>query len=120
MRFTGRRAPADFDLVISQIHGFTGSAEVFERNIPFLSKTYRVIAYDLRGHGKSDKPRSGYHVSRLAMDLKNLIDHLGLDKDIRAIGTSLGCAVLWYCFHLEHRSHDRIQPMTNVDVKVVL
>jgi len=77
------------------IHGFTGSSEVFKRNIPVLSKSYRVIAYDLRGHGKSDKPKSGYHVSRLAVDLKNLIDHLGLDKDVKAIGTSLGCAVLW-------------------------
>jgi len=29
------------------------------------------------------------------MDLKNLVDYLGLSKDVRAIGTSLGCAILW-------------------------
>jgi pimeloyl-ACP methyl ester carboxylesterase len=51
---------------------------------------------DLRGHGESDKPRAGYHVARLAMDLKNLIDHLHLHNgSIKAVGTSLGAAILW-------------------------
>jgi pimeloyl-ACP methyl ester carboxylesterase len=56
---------------------------------------------DLRGHGDSDKPRAGYHVARLAMDLHNFIGHMKLDEDgskggIAAIGTSLGAAILWY------------------------
>jgi hypothetical protein len=62
-----------------------------------LAQKQYVIVPDLRGHGDSDKPKSGYHVSRLAMDLKNLIDHLELpDGQISAIGTSLGAAILWY------------------------
>jgi pimeloyl-ACP methyl ester carboxylesterase len=61
-----------------------------------LSQTYRVIAPDLRGHGQSDKPVAGHHVSRLAMDLRELIDHLKLPLgQIRAVGGSLGCAVIW-------------------------
>lgn len=56
---------------------------------------------DLRGHGQSDKPKSGYHVSRLAMDLANFIEHMKLgpygdDREIAAMGTSLGAAILWY------------------------
>lgn len=56
---------------------------------------------DLRGHGESDKPNAGYHVSRLAMDLANFIEHMKLGpygdgKKITAIGTSLGVAILWY------------------------
>lgn len=78
------------------LHGFTGSGAVFKRNVPALSKSYHVIVPDLRGHGESDKIRAGYHVARLAMDLKNLIDHLCLrDGAIKAIGTSLGAAILW-------------------------
>jgi pimeloyl-ACP methyl ester carboxylesterase len=51
----------------------------------------------LRGHGVSEKPKAGYHVARLAMDLNNLIDHLKLPVgEILAIGTSLGAAILWY------------------------
>ncbi|MCJ1354004.1 MAG: hypothetical protein MMC33_003991 [Icmadophila ericetorum] len=78
------------------LHGWTGSSAVFKRNIPSLSKDYRVIAPDLRGHGQSIERRSGYHVSRLAMDLRNLIRHLQLPiGKIIGVGASLGCAVLW-------------------------
>ena len=56
----------------------------------------RTIALDLRGHGESDKPVFGHHVSRLALDLQNLIDYLKLPLGkIVGVGASLGCAVLW-------------------------
>jgi hypothetical protein len=80
----------------SQIHGFTGSSEVWKRNIPALSQKYRVIAPDLRGHGESDTTTYGYHVARLAMDLKEMIDHLKLSHgQIKVIAGSLGCAIIW-------------------------
>ncbi|KAF1832491.1 alpha/beta-hydrolase [Decorospora gaudefroyi] len=78
------------------LHGFTGSGAVFKRNIAALSQNHRVIVPDLRGHGSSAKPKAGYHVARLALDLQNLIDECALQKGtIRAIGTSLGAAILW-------------------------
>ncbi|KAF2831094.1 alpha/beta-hydrolase [Ophiobolus disseminans] len=78
------------------LHGFTGTSAVFSRNIPKLSESFFAISPDLRGHGESGKPKAGYHVARLAMDLKNLIDHLELAQGrISAIGTSLGAAILW-------------------------
>jgi pimeloyl-ACP methyl ester carboxylesterase len=56
---------------------------------------------DLRGHGASEKPKAGYHVARLALDLKNLIEHFQfLEGSITAIGTSLGAAILWYVMFL--------------------
>ncbi|XP_014557992.1 hypothetical protein COCVIDRAFT_36625 [Bipolaris victoriae FI3] len=78
------------------LHGFTGSGAVFKRNITALSQHHYVIIPNLRGHGSSDKPKAGYHVSRLAMDLKNLLDHFNLSNAaVKAIGTSLGAAILW-------------------------
>jgi pimeloyl-ACP methyl ester carboxylesterase len=78
------------------LHGFTGSGQVFKRNIDGLSKKFHVIVLDLRDHGLSENPRAGYHVARLAMDLKNLIEHLQLPEgQVSAIGTSLGAAILW-------------------------
>jgi len=78
------------------LHGFTGSSDVWQRNIPALSQSFRIIAPDLRGHGKSAKSAHGYHVTRLAMDLKNLIDHLELPYGrIMCIAGSLGCSILW-------------------------
>jgi pimeloyl-ACP methyl ester carboxylesterase len=70
-----------------------------------LSETYYVIIPDLRGHGRSDKPKAGYHVARLAHDLHALITYLDLEYRFEhsedrkggysAIGTSLGAAILW-------------------------
>ncbi|KAH7397294.1 alpha/beta hydrolase-like protein [Pyrenochaeta sp. MPI-SDFR-AT-0127] len=81
------------------LHGFTGSSRVFRRNVNALSQDHYVLVPDLRGHGNSDKPNSGFHVARLALDLKNIIDHFHLQEGtISAIGTSLGAAILWcYC-----------------------
>ncbi|KUJ19461.1 alpha/beta-hydrolase [Mollisia scopiformis] len=81
------------------IHGFTGSGTVWQRNVPAFSKEYRVIVPDLRGHGDSDKLRHGFHVCRLAMDLKEMISHLegsaSSNRAWKAIGGSLGCSILW-------------------------
>ncbi|KAH9876512.1 hypothetical protein J1614_003643 [Plenodomus biglobosus] len=78
------------------LHGFTGSGKIFQRNVTALSQDRFVLVPDLRGHGDSDKPNAGFHVARLAMDLKNLIDYFEFqDGKIAAIGTSLGAAILW-------------------------
>ncbi len=79
-----------------QLHGFTGSSDVWRRNVPALSRSYRVIAPDLRGHGGSPKLKHGHHVSRLAMDLRGLIDAAQLAQTpIRVVAGSLGCAIIW-------------------------
>ncbi|CAG8974700.1 hypothetical protein HYALB_00006436 [Hymenoscyphus albidus] len=83
------------------IHGFTGSSAIWQRNIPALAKDHRVIAPDLRGHGESEKCKHGYHVMRLAMDLRELMLSLQPSTDPesntswKAIGGSLGCSILW-------------------------
>lgn len=76
------------------IHGWSGTSKYFVRNFETLSKYFRVIQFDLRGHGESDKPSWGFHVHRLAADLQNLMDHLQLSS-VALLGCSLGCAVIW-------------------------
>ena len=66
-----------------------------------LSQHHYVLVPDLRGHGSSEKPKAGYHVARLALDLKNLIDHFQFQgSKVSAIGTSLGAAIIWYLINL--------------------
>jgi pimeloyl-ACP methyl ester carboxylesterase len=62
-----------------------------------MSKRFRVVAPDLRGHGASDKPSHGFHVFRLAMDLHNLLSHLKISgpDTVRCTAGSLGCSILW-------------------------
>lgn len=72
------------------VHGWPLSGEAFAANIPvFADAGYRVIAYDRRGFGRSDKPADGYDYDTLADDLKALLDELDL-RDAVLLGFSMG------------------------------
>lgn len=90
---------ADSDVCIILIHGFSGSSRHFERNMETLSQKHRVVAYDLRGHGKSSKGTHGWHLSRQVVDLHDLIHNLretlGQSTRFVGVGCSLGAAILW-------------------------
>ena len=66
------------------IHGFTGSAWsnwVEPGVFGTLAKSFRVIAIDVRGHGKSDKHYDpAAYGTLMAQDVLNLMDHLEIDK----------------------------------------
>jgi pimeloyl-ACP methyl ester carboxylesterase len=57
-----------------------------------LSPVHRLIAYDLRGRGESDKPDKGYSLALHGDDLEGLLDHFGLKKAV-LIGHSLGAHI---------------------------
>jgi len=59
-----------------------------------LSKNYHVYVLDPRNHGLSQKVDYGMRISRFAMDLKELNDHLGI-KSADYCGWSMGSSVLW-------------------------
>lgn len=80
-------APA---IVLLHAWGFHHGA--WDRQIRALSDTFRVVAVDLRGHGSSDKPATGFTPDRLADDVLELIEHLALQK-ATILGWSLGGAV---------------------------
>ncbi|KPI37695.1 AB hydrolase superfamily protein YdjP [Cyphellophora attinorum] len=82
------------------MHGFSGSSAYFKHNTTALASQFWVVAPDMRGHGRSDLTPGGYHVARLAADLRELILHLRgqqSSNDIRffPVGCSIGAAVLW-------------------------
>ena len=58
--------------------------------LPNLARDYRVIAFDVRGHGKSGKPQgaTGYG-KEIGLDAIRLLDHLGIQK-AHIIGYSMG------------------------------
>ena len=72
------------------IHGWPLSGESFKEQVPVLQQAgYRVVTYDRRGFGRSDKPRSGYDYDTLTEDLRNLILALDL-TDVTLVGFSMG------------------------------
>ena len=71
------------------IHGYTDNARDWAPMLPYLSKQFRLILVDLRGHGRSSKPECCYSRLDFAYDIKLLLDTLGVQKaDI--VGHSLG------------------------------
>ena len=62
------------------IQGYGQYSEHWAALIPRLSKEYRVIAFDNRGTGRSDKPKIPYTTKMLAADAKGLLDAIGIDS----------------------------------------
>jgi len=72
------------------IHGWPLSAQAWEPQVSLLQAAgYRVVAYDRRGFGRSDKPASGYSYDALADDLQRVMDQCGL-QDVTLVGFSMG------------------------------
>ncbi len=72
------------------IHGWPLSAAAWEPQVSALREAgYRVVAYDRRGFGRSDKPESGYGYDTLADDLQRVMDQCDL-QDVTLVGFSMG------------------------------
>lgn len=71
------------------IHGLGSSTRDWERQAAFFSRHYQVIIFDLRGHGKSDKPPGPYSVQLFASDTARLIGSLGIGNT-HVVGLSMG------------------------------
>lgn len=76
------------------IHGWSQSKEAFESQVKYLSKEYKVIYFDLRGHGESERTQIGLTLDRLAKDLYELINYLNLKKVLLA-GWSMGASTIF-------------------------
>ena len=70
------------------IHGGLDNAHVFDDLAPAFTDHFRVIAYDLRGHGRSDA-KGPFDTTTRTEDLRGLMDSLGIAKAHLA-GWSLG------------------------------
>jgi 3-oxoadipate enol-lactonase len=83
---------------IMLLHGMLASSGLnWFRAFPALTRHFNVIAPDLRGHGRTQRGRKRFTISRCARDLAALIDHLDTGPVI-VVGYSLGGAIaqkLW-------------------------
>ncbi len=72
------------------IHGWPLSGASWSEQVPALVEAgHRVITYDRRGFGDSDKPENGYDYDTFAADLAGLLDGLDL-RDVTLVGFSMG------------------------------
>jgi 3-oxoadipate enol-lactonase len=71
------------------IHGLGSSTRDWECQTPILAQYFRVIAFDVRGHGQSSKPHEPYSIKGFADDAAALIRHLQVEP-VHLVGISMG------------------------------
>jgi len=75
------------------VHGSWVDHHTWDAVVPSLSRSFRVLAYDRRGHSQSERPASPGSVREDAADLAALIEELGL-APAHMVGSSLGGAIV--------------------------
>jgi 3-oxoadipate enol-lactonase len=87
------------------VHSAGTDHRMWERNLPAVRDRFRLIRYDVRGHGRSDVPAAPYTLDDLGTDLVAVLDALGI-ASTHVVGASLGGLVaLW----LAVRHADRVR-----------
>lgn len=97
------------------IHGLATNHAFWRFEVLFsLAKDFRVTVFDLRGHGYSDMPPSGYTSADMAEDLHCLLNHLNISQ-AHLIGHSFGGLI---ALHYATLYPDRVVSLTIADSRV--
>lgn len=83
---TGQGEPLIF------VSGLNGIGRYWEPQVPVFSARFRVITYDQRGTGASDRLQRQFSVDQMAVDLAGLMDALGIRR-AHVVGLSTGGAI---------------------------
>lgn len=75
------------------LHGYGGQGNQWKYQLDEFAFSNRVIAIDLRGHGKSDKSDSNYTMIQIVEDLSMVLDELDVKESIYLLGHSFGGAL---------------------------
>jgi len=99
--------------VILLTHGYSATAEMWRGQIAPLSKKYKLVLWDMRGHGRSDYPEdlSEYSEAKTVADMAALLDAVGARQAIVG-GLSLG-GYMSLAFHATHP--ERVEALLIID-----
>ena len=78
--------------VVVLLHGIPESWQCWKHQIPVLATQFRVLAFDLKGYGQSDKAEGNFTGASVARDLIACLDALGVDR-FRLAGHDWGVVV---------------------------
>jgi pimeloyl-ACP methyl ester carboxylesterase len=94
------------------VHGVTSNLSYWLLTVlPRLAERHRVTLYDLRGHGFSDMPATGYTSGEMAEDLRGLMDGLEIER-AHVVGHSFGGAI---ALHHAARYPERVRSLVIAD-----
>jgi 3-oxoadipate enol-lactonase len=85
---------------VTFVTGIANDLTMWDGQVPALERDFRILRYDLRGHGGSDATAGPYSMKLLVEDLKTLLDSLSVRKT-SLVGLGLGGAIV-QAFAIEH------------------
>ncbi len=97
------------------VHGYPDNSSVWDGVVSELGSDYRVVTYDVRGAGASDKPkqRRAYRMDQLADDLAAVVDALSPDRPVHLLAHDWGSIQTWHSVSGQ-ALHGRIVSFTSV------
>ncbi|MBA3875281.1 MAG: alpha/beta fold hydrolase, partial [Anaerolineae bacterium] len=90
------------------VHGYGGYAMQWTNQLKAFSDNYRVIAYDLRGHGRSEAPFSQYTMDESQADLDAILTKLDVKRPFILVGHSFGGAIVTEFVHRHPQDVSRL------------
>ena len=75
--------------VVMLSHSLAATMDMWRPQVPALAQDYRVLRYDMRGHGETGATSGAYNFAMLAGDVVRLLDHLKIER-VAFVGLSIG------------------------------
>jgi len=114
------------------VHGLAGHLHIWDRNFQHLvDNGFRVLRFDLYGRGLSDRVRHPHTADLFVLQLREMLDHVGVNTPAHLVGLSMGGAVItrfatahpdavgsmtWVCCFAFPRPRDLVTSLTRVPV----
>ncbi|MFD6906893.1 SDR family oxidoreductase [Streptomyces sp. NPDC060077] len=98
------------------VHGYPDSKEVWSEVATRLAERFHVVAYDVRGHGRSTAPRplrGGFTLEKLTDDFLAVVDAVSPDRPVHLVGHDWGSVQSWE-FVTVGRAKGRIASFTSI------
>ena len=86
------------------IHGLYVNSDSWKFQLDEFKNDFHILRFDLRGHGRTTKPKQSFKVKNYVDDMKELLDHLGWTEELYIVGHSLG-GMIALLYSLENPSH---------------
>ncbi len=102
--------------VVMLSHSLSSSMVMWNPQLGSLEPHFKVLRYDMRGHGRSEAPDGVYTLEMLAEDAVALLDALGIDA-VNFVGLSIG-GMIGQAFALNHG--DRLESLALCDTSAVM